>query len=46
MNGVICDRRQGCDEFVVETFVVPLRVMVDYVFCYRGPKVSLTDVDW
>ncbi len=43
MNGVICDRRQGCDEFIVETLVVPLGVMVDYVFGYRCPKVSLTE---
>ena len=28
MNGVICDRRQGCDEFIVETLVVALCVMV------------------
>ena len=43
MNGVICDRRQGCDEFIVETLVVALCVMVDYVFGYRCPKVSLTE---
>ena len=43
MNGVICGRRQGCDEFIVETLVVALCVMVDYVFGYRCPKVSLTE---
>ncbi len=43
MNSAICGRRQGCDEFIVETLVVALCVMVDYVFGYRCPKVSLTE---
>ncbi len=43
MNGVICGCRQRCDEFVVETLVVPLCVIVHYVFGYRCPQVSLTE---
>jgi hypothetical protein len=43
MDGVFCGCRQRCDEFIVETLVVPLCVMVDYVFGYRCPKVSFTE---
>ena len=43
MNSVICGRRQRCDEFIVETLAVALCVVVDYVFGYRCPKVSLTE---
>ncbi len=43
MNGVICGCRQRFDEFVVETLVVPLCVIVHYVFGYRCPQVSLTE---
>ncbi len=43
MNGVFCGCRQRCDEFVVETLVVPLGVIVHYVFIYRCPQVSLTE---
>ncbi len=42
-NGVIRDCRQRCDEFIVETLVVPLSVIVHYVFGYRCPQVSLTE---
>ena len=43
MDGVFRGCRHWCDEFIVETLVVPLNVMVDYVFGYRGLKVSLTE---
>jgi hypothetical protein len=42
-NGVICGCRQRFDEFIVETLVVPLCVIVHYVFGYRCPQVSLTE---
>ena len=35
--------RQRCDELVAETLVVPLCMLVHYVFGYRCPQVSLTE---
>ena len=40
---VIRTCRQGCDEFVADTLVVPFCVIVNYVFGYRCPQVSLTE---
>jgi hypothetical protein len=38
-KGVICGCRQRCDEFVVETLVVPLCVIVHYV-SLKSPRTS------
>jgi hypothetical protein len=43
-NGVIYGCRQRCDEFVVETLVVPLCVIVHYV-SLKSPRTSSVNMD-